>query len=449
MWSKGKYFKQLKIVLTVVVLIFMNVTIVFAHPGRTDGSGGHKDNKNASGLGSYHYHHGEGPHLHPNGVCPYDSNSAPQPIISTPKKSIKIIDVPESLTVGSSKPIEWKTDDKFDKYQVEWSSSDSSTISVNGIGLLTALKPGKVTITGNLDNTSKNFTVYSKEVPVSKIQISSKPTYLEVGEKKLLPVKITPDNATDKSRKWTSSNTDVASITDSGHITPLKTGTTIIQAKVSNGIFDTFELTVTEVKPKSIETDVENVELFIGDIMQINAEVLPKETFNKDIEWIVSNQDIIQIDKEGKIKTVFPGITTLTLKCQDIIKEIPIKVNAIETSDVIIDQEDIPYIVSNIILVGASFTPEILILPQNATDKTSKLETDNPQVLKISGNKVEAIGSGQAVLTVVSGGISHDLHLKIVDSKVAAIGGSGMALTLSGMLVVFNKKRRRKNVNNH
>ena len=28
----------------------------YAHSGRTDSSGGHKDNKNVSGLGYYHYH---------------------------------------------------------------------------------------------------------------------------------------------------------------------------------------------------------------------------------------------------------------------------------------------------------------------------------------------------------------------------------------------------------
>ena len=32
-----------------------------AHSGRTDASGGHRDNKNASGLGSYHYHCGGHP----------------------------------------------------------------------------------------------------------------------------------------------------------------------------------------------------------------------------------------------------------------------------------------------------------------------------------------------------------------------------------------------------
>lgn len=51
--------------------------MVQAHPGRTDGSGGHRDNKNRSGLGYYHYHCGGYPaHLHKNGVCPYTSSKS-------------------------------------------------------------------------------------------------------------------------------------------------------------------------------------------------------------------------------------------------------------------------------------------------------------------------------------------------------------------------------------
>ncbi len=60
--------------------VFLNTSIVSmtadAHSGRTDSSGGHKDNKNKSGLGSYHFHCGGHPaHLHENGVCPYDTSS--------------------------------------------------------------------------------------------------------------------------------------------------------------------------------------------------------------------------------------------------------------------------------------------------------------------------------------------------------------------------------------
>lgn len=68
----------MKKLLQVAIALFLCLSCAatsFAHSGRTDSSGGHKDNKNASGLGSYHYHHGYPPHLHTNGVCPYSENS--------------------------------------------------------------------------------------------------------------------------------------------------------------------------------------------------------------------------------------------------------------------------------------------------------------------------------------------------------------------------------------
>lgn len=61
-------------------------TLAFAHGGRTDEYGGHHDYNNVSGLGSYHYHHGYEAHLHPNGICPYESEAAPvesaEPIVT-------------------------------------------------------------------------------------------------------------------------------------------------------------------------------------------------------------------------------------------------------------------------------------------------------------------------------------------------------------------------------
>lgn len=57
---------------TILIICLACIFNVFAHSGRTDGSGGHRDNNNSSGLGSYHYHCGGYPaHLHTGGVCPY------------------------------------------------------------------------------------------------------------------------------------------------------------------------------------------------------------------------------------------------------------------------------------------------------------------------------------------------------------------------------------------
>lgn len=69
--------KKIAAVLLSAVVSISFPTTAFAHSGRTDGSGGHHDYNNKSGLGSYHYHCGGFPaHLHPNGVCPYASSSA-------------------------------------------------------------------------------------------------------------------------------------------------------------------------------------------------------------------------------------------------------------------------------------------------------------------------------------------------------------------------------------
>ena len=65
--------KKILLILLVVTVFFSCSLMAYGHSGGTDSNGGHRDNKNVSGLGPYHYHHGYGPHLHPNGVCPYAS----------------------------------------------------------------------------------------------------------------------------------------------------------------------------------------------------------------------------------------------------------------------------------------------------------------------------------------------------------------------------------------
>lgn len=70
-----RYFKQL-IVFFILLIFACQSILTSAHSGRTDSGGGHHDYNNASDLGGYHYHHGMGPHLHSNGICPYSISSS-------------------------------------------------------------------------------------------------------------------------------------------------------------------------------------------------------------------------------------------------------------------------------------------------------------------------------------------------------------------------------------
>lgn len=65
-----------KKIIALLMMLSLLCAPAYAHGGRTDANGGHHDNKNVSGLGSYHYHHGYPAHLHPNGVCPYETESS-------------------------------------------------------------------------------------------------------------------------------------------------------------------------------------------------------------------------------------------------------------------------------------------------------------------------------------------------------------------------------------
>lgn len=166
------YLKRFLISLGILALCFSNVA--YAHSGRTDSNGGHKDNKNKSGLGSYHYHCGGYPaHLHPNGVCPYtstpntnknnNSNSSYNNSSSSSSSNNKT-QIPTSTTINAESikinenVIELKLEDSqqlttnilpantTDK-KVTWKSSDDSIITVSETGKITALKSGKAKIT--------------------------------------------------------------------------------------------------------------------------------------------------------------------------------------------------------------------------------------------------------------------------------------------------------------
>lgn len=86
-----KHLKKICVMLVYLSMLLSYSGMTLAHSGRTDASGGHHDNKNVSGLGSYHYHCGGYPaHLHKNGVCPYtDGGSSSSNSRATTKKTSK------------------------------------------------------------------------------------------------------------------------------------------------------------------------------------------------------------------------------------------------------------------------------------------------------------------------------------------------------------------------
>ena len=197
-----KYIKKIVSALIIILLILSIQISVYSHSGRTDANGGHRDNKNKSGLGSYHYHCGGHPaHLHPNGVCPYSSSG-----------------------------------------QSSTSSSSSGSSSTSGSS-------------SSSSSSSKTTTSAPSTIAVTEIQIEEKIEDMKIGENEKLTAIITPSNATDKNVIWQSSDESIATVDSTGEVTAKKSGVVTITATTSNGKSSTITINVKEpVKLESTYT---------------------------------------------------------------------------------------------------------------------------------------------------------------------------------------------------
>lgn len=99
-----------------------------------------------------------------------------------------------------------------------------------------------------------------KPISVENVALSSRDLTLNVGESAQLTATVTPDNATDKSVKWSSSATEIVSTDQSGKLTALKAGeATVTVATTDGGKTASCAVTVNSpAKPQPKQPDVDN-----------------------------------------------------------------------------------------------------------------------------------------------------------------------------------------------
>lgn len=249
-------YRKFKIVLCFLMIIILICSSCTAHSGRTDRYGGHKDNKNVSGLGSYHYHCGGYPaHLHKNGVCPYTNNS-----------NIK-------------------------------NNSKNNSSSVNTTSNFSTSKPVQEPV----------------NIPVESINFKEKSVTIELGTKLKPEFTINPSNATNKNVKYSTNNSDIITINEDGNIITNKVGKADYTVTTNNG--KTAILSVNVVcYPESIKiTNYENREYTVGNVIELRTEILPSNS-SRSITWSSSDEKIATVSLTGKVTFYSTGTVKISAK---------------------------------------------------------------------------------------------------------------------------------------
>ncbi|MCI9081117.1 MAG: family 43 glycosylhydrolase [Lachnospiraceae bacterium] len=146
--------------------------------------------------------------------------------------------------------------------ELEWVSSNSNVVTVNN-GELKALMPGTATITAKTSNGKKaECQVTVTGIAVTSVTLNKQELVLEINGTETLQATVEPDNATDKSITWTSSDDEVASVSN-GVVTGKKAGTATIKAAAVGGKYAQCQVTVKGTGTGD-ETVKEELETAIG-----------------------------------------------------------------------------------------------------------------------------------------------------------------------------------------
>lgn len=164
------------------------------------------------------------------------------------------------------------------------------------------------------------YQAYITEVPVykiEKIELSVDKNTLNKGEEIKLQVTILPKEASNNKIKYTSSNSRVASIDENGNIKALHSGTTTITVKSQeNDVKNQIEITVYS-PVTNIELNENEIYMCVGDKFKINAIVKPIDANNKNIQFINTNEGIVNIEQDGTITALKQGTTKITVTSQE------------------------------------------------------------------------------------------------------------------------------------
>lgn len=122
--------------------------------------------------------------------------------------------------------------------RVTWNSSNNDIVKVSNDGNVTAIKPGRAFVyaVSVVDNNVKDSCEIIVWQHIQSLTIEPKKILMaSLGERIKLQTKILPEDATDKSIRWSSSNQSVCTVTNDGTVIATGNGSTVVLAYTNDG----------------------------------------------------------------------------------------------------------------------------------------------------------------------------------------------------------------------
>ena len=315
--------------------------------------------------------------------------------ISVPKKIVHVTGVTLNhsalnMTVGGADQTLTATvapTDATDK-SVSWSSSNTSVATVTN-GVVQAVGAGTATITVTTTDGSKTATcTVTVTQPVSGVSVSPTSATLNVGGTQQLTATVSPSTASNQNVTWSSSNTSVATVSNTGLVTAVATGTATISVTTADGS-KTATCAITVI---GVSLNKSSTKLKINATETLTATVTPSGA--STVTWSSSDTSVATVSESGKITAKATGTATITARVDG---------GATATCTVTVISVSLNKSTLSMTVGGSNETLTATVTPSGASSVS--WSTSNSSVATVSGGTVHAEAAGTATITAtVEGG---------------------------------------------
>lgn len=205
---------------------------------------------------------------------------------------------------------------------ITWSTGNPAVASVTD-GVVKGLSEGTSTITvvsedGNL---TASCLVSVTDYHAESVEITPSETQnLEKGESVQLTATVLPSNSINKNVLWTSSNTAVATVDESGKVTAVGGGEADITASTVDGNRTATVKVCVSVPCEGIALSESSIELYETTSKSVVLTFTPEDCSNKEVEWSYDNTIVsLGFESDGTITVtaLLEGETTVKATSKD------------------------------------------------------------------------------------------------------------------------------------
>ena len=220
------------------------------------------------------------------------------------------------------------------------------------------------------------------------------------GEPQRLTYSIFGEGINDGDLVWISENEDIATVDDTGLVTPKKAGRTVVSIKTADSSFKA-DCAVTVLQAQDITIDKASLSLLSGGKNgELTAKLLPETAVKRQIKWTSSDENVATVSSNGIVTPISVGETIITAAAADNEKltascNVTVAEMA-EPQSISLDKENV-----SLPKLGATTVVNANIQPSNADDRINWTSSDE-KIAKVYDGVIVAGNVGTAEITVTT-----------------------------------------------